>query len=145
MKASNNNGVDWSALTCVDCAGQDHFFPAIKTDRSRNIVNLAYYSSTADASFQHRVRIALRQITPGGATPDLPAATHFLTTRLNDPSGDPVTEVPFFGAYIGVAARGTGTNGQSTAYVHYTYNNFQALYHGMHVPEPNNHLSRLDY
>jgi hypothetical protein len=145
MKASKNNGGSWSEMTCVDCAAQDHFFPAIKTDRSRNIVNLAYYSSTADGPFQHRVRLVLRQILPGNALPDLPADPHFLTTLPNDPSGDPVTEIPFFGEYIGVAARGTGRKGHSTAYVHYIYNNLPAVYHGIRVPEPNNHLSRLDY
>jgi hypothetical protein len=85
MKASNNNGASWSVLTCVNCATEDQFLPWVKTDRSRNIVNIAYYSSAADPTFQHRVRVILGHINPGGATPD-PIEGHTITTLLNDPT-----------------------------------------------------------
>jgi hypothetical protein len=85
MKASNNNGASWSVLTCVNCATEDQFLPWVKTDRSRNIVNIAYYSSAADPTFQHRVRVILPHINPGGATPD-PIEGHTITTLLNDPT-----------------------------------------------------------
>jgi hypothetical protein len=149
MKASRNNGVTWSALTCVRCTAQDQFFSTIKTDRSRNIINIAFVGSGGDATFQHRLQVVLEHIQPGSATPDPVADLHTLTTLLNDPSGNPdparLGRHPFFGDHIGVAARGTGTDGQSRAYVHYTYNNIQGVYNGVQVPELNNHLSRLDY
>ena len=147
MKASRDNGVTWSALTCVNCGAQDQFRPAITVDRSRNIINIVFYGSGSDATFQHRVRLLLAHIHPGAATPDPVTETHTLTTLLNDPSGDPYKAVSGsgFGAYIGIAARGTGLDGQSRAYVHYTYNNIQGVYEGHQVPEPNNHLSRFDY
>ena len=40
MKGSNNNGLTWSALANVNVSNQDQFFPWIRTDRSRNIVNI---------------------------------------------------------------------------------------------------------
>jgi hypothetical protein len=70
LKASRNNGATWSSVTGVNTGTQDQFLPAIRTDRSRNIVNIAYYSSNADATFQHRVRLILHHINPGSATPD---------------------------------------------------------------------------
>ncbi len=142
MKASNNNGATWSALTCVSCGANDQFLPAIKTDHSRNIVNIAFYASGGDATFQYRLRVYIRHIHLGGATPD-PTEAHQITTILDDPSGDPLQGG--FGIAIGVAARGTGVDGQSRAYVHYTYHNIQGIYHDVQVLEPNNHLSRLDY
>ncbi len=149
MKASKNNGATWSALTCASCADQDQFLSTIKTDRSRNIINIAFVGSGGDATFQHRLQVALKHIQPGSATPDPVADLHTLTTLLNDPSGlgafNFLGSFFFFGDYIGVAARGTGMDGQSRAYVHYTYNNIQGVYNGIQVPELNNHLSRFDY
>jgi hypothetical protein len=144
LKASNNDGATWSALTCLSCFAQDQFFPAIRADRSRNIITIAYYANGGDATFQHRVQVLLRHINPGGTTPD-PSDVHTITTLLNDPSGDPLLGGTDFGGYIAVATRGTGADGQSRAYVHYTYNNIQGTLSGVQVPEQNNHLSRLDY
>jgi hypothetical protein len=143
MKASNNNGNTWSALTCVSCEARDQFMPAIKTDRSRNIVNIAYYSSKNDTTFQHRVAVNLMHIVPGNATPDA-TDFHALTTLLNDPMASlEFSSGP--GDHLAVAARGTGTDGQSRAYVHYSYNNLQGTYNAVQSPDQNNHLSRLDY
>ena len=142
MSASRNKGATWSARTCVACGLEDEFFPAISTDRSRNIVNIAVYSAVADPVYQHRLRVILYQMNPGGATPD-PLDSHVMTTLLDDPSAEPTGGG--FGTSIGVAARGTGVDGQSRAYVHYVYHNIQGTYGNRQVPEPNNHLSRLDY
>jgi hypothetical protein len=144
MKASATNGATWSALTCLSCAANDQFMPAIRTDHSRNIVNVVYYGSSGDSTFQHRLQVFIRHINPGGVTPD-PTDLHDVTTLLNDPSGDPLVGSTDVGDYIGIAARGTGAAGGSRAYVHYTYNNVQGTYNGVQVPEQNNHLSRLDY
>lgn len=147
MKASNNNGATWSSMKSVNAGAEDQFFPWIRTDRARNIVNIAYYNSAADPTFQHRVRISLSHIVPGSATPDPVDDTHAVTTLLNEPTADMLYGfvVPQFGDYIGVAARGTGTDGGSRAYVHFTYNNRQGTYNGISVPNQNNHLARLNY
>jgi hypothetical protein len=147
LKASSNDGATWSPLTCLGCGAQDQFFPAIRTDRSRQIVNIAYYSSGSDSTFQRRVRVLLAHINPGASTPDPVTDHHTITTLLNDLSGDflAMEHRSGIGHSIGVAARGTGVDGQSRAYVHYTYNNIQGVYNGQRVPDPNNHLSRFDY
>jgi hypothetical protein len=46
---------------------------------------------------------------------------------------------------IGLAARGSGAEGASRAYVHFIFGNEQGLYNGIPVPELNNHLGRVDY
>jgi hypothetical protein len=136
LKASNNNGPTWSALTYLGCGAEHQFGSTIKTDRSRNIVNIALYSSATDPTFQRRVRVILYHINPGGSTPDS-SDSHVITTLLNDP-------VDALGPSV-VAARGTGVDGQSRPYVHFSYNNIQGVSNGVQVPDPNNHLSRLDY
>jgi hypothetical protein len=45
MKVSKDNGLTWSAIICVACEPEDQFIPAIRTDASRNIVSIVYYSS----------------------------------------------------------------------------------------------------
>lgn len=152
MAASTNNGVSWSAPAGVNTGLDDQFFPWIRTDRSRNVVNIVYYNSNPDPTFQHRVRVELKHINPGGATPDPITDTHVITTLLNEPDADILVSAfggvffqPEFGDYIGVAARGNGADGGSRAYPHFTYNNYQATYNGASVPNSNNHLSRLNY
>lgn len=158
MAASRDDGATWSAPTCVSCGAEDQFLPTIKTDRSRNIVNIAFYGSGSDPTFQRRARIFLAHINPGTATPDPVTDIHTLATLLNDlEAGLPLTRwtndifsstIRYFASalgYIGLAARGTGADGGSRAYVHFTYNNIQGLYSGVAVPEMNNHLGRLDY
>ena len=153
MAATRNDGATWSAPTCVACGAEDQFFPAIKTDRSRNIVNIAFTARRSDPTFQRRARLFLTHINPGTATPDPVTDIHMLTTLLNDLEAGPTAPVDHrsehlrcsSARYIGLAARGTGADGGSRAYVHFTYNNIQGLYSGILVPELNNHLGRLDY
>jgi len=145
MTASNNNGVSWAPVTGVNTEAQHQFFPWIKTDRSTNITNIAYYSSENDPS-QHRVQVFLNQIRPGMAIPNRIGPKRQVTTLLDETTADPVMlTYPFFGDYIGIAARGTGTPGLSRAYAHFTYNTNRGIYNGILAGEQNNHLSRLDY
>jgi len=148
MKGSNNNGLTWSALANVNVSNQDQFFPWIRTDRSRNIVNIDYYTSQADSTFQHKVQVYLNHINPDGVldAPDPITDAHIMTTSLDDPSSDPVLGGSFFGDYIGVAARGNGQDGASRAYAGYTYNEVQkSCGAGVTCPQQDNHLQRLDY
>jgi hypothetical protein len=142
MKASRDIGRTWSELRCVSCAVGHQFFPWIRTDRSRNVVNVAYYSAPANArGFQVR----LSQIAPGGATPDPVSNVYVMTTILNNVTAAPGFNSQDLSTRIGVAARGTGVNGQSRAYVHHTSTAVPGVYDGRSLPEQNNHLSRLDY
>lgn len=132
MKASNNNGGSWSGVTSVHTGSNHQFHPWIRTDRSRNIVNIIYLTSLSDTTFQHRVRVGLQHINPGGSTPDPITDGHTMASLLNDPSGDWLFGgvFPFYGDYIGVAARGTGSDGGSRAY------------ETLHLQQPAGHLFR---
>ena len=141
MAASNDNGATWN-FGEVDSGPQDQFQAAIASDPSTNVVNIAYYSSQADA-FQHRSQVLLRQILPGPSTPDPVTDPVAITTVPMDPNTDPYLQGIFIGYYIGVAARG-GPGGSQT-YIHYTHTAVKGIYHGATDPEQNNHLSRFDY
>lgn len=146
MSASKDSGATWSAATAVDTNLQDQFFPWIKTDRYRNIANIVYYTSAADTPWQHRLRVALRQINPGAVVPNPVGSAITLTTTLDDPASDPVLGGLFFGDYIGVAARGTSsTAATSTAYVGFTWNAREGTYNGQAVPQQDDNIGRVDY
>ncbi|HJY79895.1 MAG TPA: hypothetical protein VKK81_02265, partial [Candidatus Binatia bacterium] len=146
MRASKDNGATWAGLVNVVAGDHnDQFFPAIKTDRSRNIVNITYYSSQNDLTFQHRVQVFLNHINPGAATPDPINDTHVITSLLDDPSSDPFVGGGFFGDYIGVAARGSGIDGKSHAYVGFTYNDVGKNCGGVVCPQQDNKLQLLVY
>jgi hypothetical protein len=153
MKASNNDGATWSGPACVDCSQQDQFGPGIRTDRARGIVNVAYYSSVADPTLQHRTQLKLAHIPLGSALPD-GVEHHSLTTLQNDLTAGGAVIGLFLIVESGggldissteVAARSHGTDGTSRTYVHHLSNHVQGNYSGNLAPEANNYLSRLDY
>lgn len=142
VAASADNGQNWHFAT-LDTASQDQFQPWITTDPVTNVLRVAYYTSAADTLFQHRARVVMRAIPPGGSTPDLAGDAQVVTTVPLEPNGDPVMQGIFIGHYIGVAAR-TSASG-SRAYVHYTHTSVPGAYNGIANPEENNHLSRIDF
>jgi hypothetical protein len=142
MAASADNGKSWQ-LAPLDTSAQDQFQPWVATDRTTNVIQVGYYTTAADATFQHRARVALRRILPGGSTPDLPDAAQIITTVPFEPNGDPVLQGMFIGHYLGVAAR-TSASG-TRVYVHYTHSAVLGTYNGVRDPEQNNHLSRVDF
>jgi hypothetical protein len=144
MKGSRDNGLTWSTVKCVACEAKDQFLPVVRTDRSRNLLNVAYYSAEADPVFQRRFQLFVRQISLGITFPAQPGWPRAVTALLNDANGDPYLGAAFT-ERIGLAARGTGTVGGSRAYIHFVYNNVQAQYFGVAAPESNNHLARVDY
>jgi hypothetical protein len=124
LAASRDNGQTWSAETCVDCLSRDQLFPAIKADPARNVVSIAYYGATNDF-YGHGLQVFLRQIRPGGATPDAVTAPQLLTTHLNNPSATgvivlngPSQERPTFlsGARLGAPSRLTDTGGDPPSF-----------------------------
>ena len=141
MAASNDNGKTWHFAN-VDAGPQDQFQPALSTDPSTNIVNIAYHSSQADP-FQHRAQVLLRQILPGASTPDPVTSATTITTTAMDPNTDPSLQGVFIGYYIGVSTRGVA--GGSRAYIHYMHTAVPGIYNGVSDPEQNNHLSSFDY
>lgn len=142
MKTSSNNGATWSALIPVAAAGNDQFFPWVKSDASQKVVNINYYDNLSDPTFQHRVQLKMTQILPGTTVVTAPTT---ITTLLDDPAGDPVLGGTFFGDYIGLAARGTGAAGASRAYSGFTYNERQGTYNGAAAPQQDNHIGLANY
>ena len=145
MKASRDDGVTWSRMVCVDCSYQHQHLGGIRTDRSRNIVNVAYYSSKQDTVFQNRLQVTLAQIDRGTGTPDPVVAALQVTEMLTDPRADATCPSCSPSPVMGVMARGSGAMGESRAYVHFTFNNIQGIYNGIKMPDANNHLGRVDY
>lgn len=142
MAASNDNGQTWH-FAALDTSPQDQFQPWIAVDGTSNTIQVGYYTSAADTVFQHRAQVALRQIPPGGATPDAPTAAQMVTTVPLEPNGDPVLQGIFIGHYLGVAARSSAAGVR--VYVHYTHTFVPGMYNGVSDPEQNNHLSRIDF
>ena len=121
--------------------------PWIRTDASRNIVNIAYYSNFAD-SFNHRPVVVTKQIlpcTPTATGCPLGLPSNVFTT-LDEPQADNQFFVfgPGFGDYQGVAARGTGP-GASRSYFGYTANFRMGLTEGIAVPDEDNYINQFSY
>ena len=125
----------------MDAGTNDQYFPAIRADGS-NTVNIAYMSAQADG-MNHRANVVLRQVAPGGATPDPVGGAQVITSVPMDPSGDFFFGDAFIGTYIGVAARSTASGRH--VYIHHTHTIVNGLFNGVPAPEQNNHLSRYDY
>jgi hypothetical protein len=142
----------WShAFPVAVVPGKHSFQPWIRTDASRNIVNIAYYSNSLDSLFNHRPKMVTRQIplcTPSIATGCLsltPAATDVFTTP-DEPQADNIFFEfgPGFGDYQGVAARGTAP-GASRSYFGYTANFRTGLTEGIAVPDEDNYITSFTY
>jgi hypothetical protein len=145
---SMNGGATWSAPAAVESGAGHQFFGIIRNDTSTETVNIAYYSTQNDL-FLQQAKVRLRQI-PSGST--VIGSANVLTSGSTDPdSGVQDLIEPGgqgyidFGDRIGLAAVGTGTTGQSRAYVHYTWNNVFGTYKGTPQPDQNNTLLGLSY
>ena len=148
---SKDGGNSWSPAVKVTGRKGQQFFANVATDDSTGTVNVAYLSTENDPASE-RPQVFLGQIAPGSTTI---GATKQLTTTFSDvqattnlfgfsqpgfgQAGEP------FGDRIGLAAVGTGTAGQSHAYVGFTSNSVSGIYSGVNSPDINNHLTRLEY
>jgi hypothetical protein len=145
---STDSGATWSAPEAVESGAGHQFFGTIRNDTSTETINIAYYS-TQDDLFLQRAKVRLRQIAVGST---MLAPAQILTTHSTDPDAgiqdliEPDGEGYInFGDRIGLAAAGTGTAGQSKAYVHYTWNNVFGAFNGTSQPDQNNTLLDLSY
>ncbi len=142
LVTSTDNGTTWSNPVSVDNATGHHFYPAIGTDASTGIVNLAYYSAEGD-KFNHQVRVFRNQIPLGSIAPGTPQP---VTTILN-----PIDHTPQFlgqdlsDLYMGVIARGNGVAGQSRLYTSFDSTAVSGTYEGRSLPELNNHISFFSF
>ena len=144
MTSSSDNGATWSPITSVTTSPAQQFFGTVATDASTETVNIAYYSTQNDPLQQH-LQVFLAQIAPGSTTVGTP---QLLTSAFADAQSQSPIVVSFdeaYGHHLGLAAAGTGTAGQSHAYVGFTWNSVQGTYVGTSNPDINNHLTRFDY
>jgi hypothetical protein len=107
------------------------------------VVSVAYFSAQGDGGLNHRARIILRQIAPGGGSPDAVGPAALITAVPMEPSADFFFGDGYIGSYIGLAARATGSGAR--AYIHHTHTAVNGTYNGVAAPEQNNHMSRFDY
>jgi hypothetical protein len=108
-------------------------------------INIAYYSTENDP-FQQRAQVFLAQVASGTTSV---GTVHLLNSAAADAqAGSPLlTQLApaGFGDRIGLAAVGTGTAGQSEAYVSFTWNSVFGTYGGVPMPDMNNHLTLFQY
>ncbi len=133
--SSTDRGNTWSPFQKVSVAPGQQFQGAIALDASTNIVNIAYYSTEKDP-LKLRAQIFLAQILPGQTLVGTPKQ---VTSALFDGGGP--SDTP----YIGLAAAGTGTAGQSHAYIHFTGSVVQGTYDDVPFPVTNNVLTNFQY
>jgi len=145
---STDDGATWSTPEAVESGAGHQFFGTIRNDTSTKTINIAYYS-TQDDLFLQRAKVRLLQIAAGST---VPGPANILTTVSTDPDAgiqdliEPGGQIVIdFGDRIGLAVAGTGTAGQSKAYVHYTWNNVFGTFNGTAQPDQNNTLLGLSY
>jgi hypothetical protein len=142
MTKSTDNGKTWSAPASVDTATGHHFYPAITTDTSTGIVNLAYYSAESDP-FNHEVEVWRNQILPGTTTVGTPQmVTGILDPIDSNPQQLGLLQSDFF---MGAIARGNGVSGRSRLYTSFDSTTVSGTYKGRPDPELNNHISVFSY
>ena len=139
---STDGGKTWSSPASVDTTTGHHFYPAIATDASTGIVDIAYYSTFGD-KFNHSVRVLRNQINPGGTA----LGSAQLVTKTLDPIDTDPQNLGFFisDAYLSVIVRGTGASGQSRLYTSFDSTAVAGAYEGRPVPEQNNHISLFSF
>jgi hypothetical protein len=142
MTSSGDNGKSWSTPVSVDTATGHHFYPAITTDPTTGIVNIAYYSTEGDR-FNHEVRVFRNQINPGGTS----MGTRQAVTKILDPiDGDPDSLGALqTDAYMGAVARGTTLSGESRLYISFDSTAVMGTYEGRSVPELNNSIIQVSF
>jgi hypothetical protein len=142
MTQSTNSGKTWSAPVSIDPVSGHHFYPAISTDTSTGIVNLAYYSAETDP-FNHELQVWRNQILPGTTAVGTPQmVTTVLDPIDSDPQNFALTQSDFF---MGAVARGNGPTGQSRFYTSFDSTTVPGTYNGRPDPELNNHISVFSY
>lgn len=142
MTTSTDNGETWSSPVSVDTATGHHFYPAITTDTSTGIVNLAYYSAEGD-KFNHEVRVLRNQILLGTTTLGTPQ----MVTTVHDPNDSTPQELGTFQSdfFMGAIARGNGLSGPSRLYTSFDSTTVSGTYQGRPDSELNNHISVFSY
>lgn len=130
----------WAPVKPFDAREHDQIMPWVRTDRSRNIVDVAYLTSLQD-TYGHRLQTVLAQIEPGSYER---SQNEIMLNRVaSEPNADDLLGSGFFGDYIGAASRGNGSTSRS--YVGFTGTIYRGEIQGIMVPGQNNLISATDY
>ncbi len=145
ITSSSDGGATWSPIANVTTSAGQQFFGTVATDVSTETVSIAYYSTENDL-FKQRPQVFLAQVSPGSTTVGAP---QLLTSGVGDlQATSPISALdqpPGFSDRLGLAAGGTGTTGQSHAYVGFTWNSVFGIYGGVPSVDVNNHLTLFAY
>jgi hypothetical protein len=136
---STGAAMGWAPVTAVNDRVHDQVMPWVKTDHSREIVNIAYMSAEKDP-FGHRLYVMENQIPLSGYAPSPPI---LITTKPSEPFDDPMLFGAFIGDYIGMTAKGNGAT--SRAYIGTTAQYYKGLVNGVPAIDEDNVVSALDY
>ncbi len=138
----NSMAPKWQGPFTFDADPGHQFMPMVRTDASRGIVNVAYYTGVDDLMYLHRYKVTLRQILPGSDAPTPPLLSGMLSV---DPSGNFNEQNASIGDCLGVAGRG------GRAYIGFTYNNDPGVLPNdagtaaITLTAVNNHLTSITY
>lgn len=145
MTSSSDGGASWTPIEKVSASDGQQFFGAVAADTSTGTVNIAYYSTENDF-FQQRPQVFLAQVAAGSTAV---GTAELLTSGFGDvQASSPISvldQPTGFGDRLGLAAAGTGTAGQSHAYVGFTWNSVFGTYGGVASADVNNHLTVFSY
>jgi hypothetical protein len=124
----------WAPPILADARKRDQLMPSLKTDSSRNTMELVYLSASKD-SYNERYLVVRREITPGSYVPGSLAT---LTSVPIEPSADAFLPL-FIGDIMGLSV------GAGHAYVSFTSDAYDGIVHKTSIPGNNNLLRMFSY
>jgi len=129
----------WAPVAPLNDHEKDQVMPWVKTDHSREVVNVAYLSAEKDP-FGHRLIMMENQIPAASYSPYRPIA---ITTVPTEPFEDRVLFGAFIGDYIGMATK--KDDDFVRAYFGSTSQFFKGAVNGVPAIDQDNVIIRLDY
>jgi len=122
----------WAPPMLADASKRHQLMPSLKTDSSRNAIELVYLSASKDP-YNERYLVVRREIAPGGYAPGGPST---LTSVPIEPSADAFLPL-FLGDSLGLST------GAGHAYVSFTGEAYAGVVHKTLIPGSNNLLLKF--
>jgi len=124
----------WATPALADERKRHQLMPSLKTDRSRNTIELVYLNASQDV-YSERYLVSRREIAPGSYAP---GASSNLISMPIEPSADAFLPL-FIGDNLGLSAQG------GRSYVSFTGEAYAGIVRKNLVPGNNNLLLRVDH
>jgi hypothetical protein len=129
---ANGAPLEWALPVLADGARGHQIMPALKTDRSRNTIEMVYLSTSADA-YNERYLAVRREFPPGMYSPDSPRR---LISVPIEPNADAFLRL-FIGNSLGLSAR------QGSGYLSFTGEAYEGLVRKTLIPGNNDLVHRF--